>query len=119
MTAIPLFAEPFTSQNTALVLVDHQVGTLAFVDDQPKQQLRDTVVGIARAARALDVPIVLTSASTNLIGPTLPELSEALAEVPNIERTTLSAWDDPRVRDAIAATGRASCSSVASAPASA
>ena len=101
-----LFAEPFTADNTALVLVDHQVGTLGFVADQSPDQLRNTVVGIAKAARVLGVPVVLTSASTDLMGPTLPELAEALADVPNIERTTLSSFDDPRVRDAIAATGR-------------
>lgn len=97
---------PFTADNTALVLVDHQTGTLAIVDDQPKDLLVNTVVGIARAALVLDVPVILTSASTNFMGPTLPELAEALAELPNIERTTLSAWDDERVRAAVKATGR-------------
>jgi nicotinamidase-related amidase len=106
MTASQLFSEPFTAHNTALILVDHQTGTLAIVDDQPRQQLLNTVVGIAKAARVLQVPIVLTSASTNFMGPTLPELSDALTGLPNIERTTLSAWDDDRVRDAVKATGR-------------
>ncbi len=106
MTVTRLFSEPFTADNTALVLVDHQTGTLAFVADQPAHVLVDTVVGIAKAALALGVPVVLTSASTSLMGPTLPELAEALAGLPNLERTTLSAWDDGRVRAAIQATGR-------------
>jgi nicotinamidase-related amidase len=106
MTTNRLFGDPFTANNTALVLVDHQAWTLAIVGDQPRQQLLDSVVGIAKAARVLQVPIVLTSASTSFMGPTLPELSDALADLPNIERTTLSAWDDQRVRDAVKATGR-------------
>ena len=106
MTVTRLFSEPFTAENTALVLVDHQTGTLEIVEDQPKDLLLDTVVGIAKAALVLQVPVVLTSASTNFMGPTLPELTEALADVENIERTTLSAWDEARVRDAVKATGR-------------
>lgn len=106
MTVNRLFSEPFTAENTALVLVDHQTGTLGIVEDQPKELLLDTVVGIAKAALVLEVPVVLTSASTNFMGPTLPELTEALADVENTERTTLSAWDDARVRNAVKATGR-------------
>lgn len=106
MTVTRLFSEPFTAGNTALVLVDHQTGTLAFVQDQPKDALVGTVVGVAKAALVLGVPVVLTSASTGSMGPTLPELADALAGLPNLERTTLSAWDDDRVRAAIQATGR-------------
>ena len=38
-------------------------------------------------------------------GPTLPELTEALPGVENIERSVVNAWDEPRVRDAVARTG--------------
>jgi hypothetical protein len=96
-----LFTEPFTADNSALVLVDHQTGTLAIVDDQPREQLRGAVVGIARAARVLGVPVVLTSASTSFIGPTLHELSQVLEGIPNIEPTTLSAWDYQRIRGVV------------------
>jgi nicotinamidase-related amidase len=39
-------------------------------------------------------------------GPTLPELTEALPGVENIERSLVNAWDEPRVRDAVTRTGR-------------
>jgi hypothetical protein len=39
-------------------------------------------------------------------GPTLPELTEALPGVENIERSVVNAWDEPRVHDAVARTGR-------------
>lgn len=41
-----------------------------------------------------------------MIGPTIPELTEALSDLPNIERTLIYAWDDERIRDAVKATGR-------------
>src|SRR4029077_20487669 len=39
-------------------------------------------------------------------GPTFPELVEALAGVPIIDRSSVNAFDDPNVARAIAATGR-------------
>src|SRR2546428_12441177 len=39
-------------------------------------------------------------------GPTLPELTEALPGVENIERSVVNAWDEPRVRDAVKRIGR-------------
>ncbi|MEM9440628.1 MAG: isochorismatase family protein, partial [Pseudomonadota bacterium] len=41
-----------------------------------------------------------------LWGPAFPELSDALSGQPFIDRTSVNAWDDPRVADAIRATGR-------------
>src|SRR5437899_3800626 len=39
-------------------------------------------------------------------GPTFPELVEALPDIKIIDRSTVNAWDDPRVAAAIEATGR-------------
>src|ERR1700730_11804099 len=39
-------------------------------------------------------------------GPMIPELTEALPGVQRIERTTVNAWDDRRVVEAVKATGR-------------
>jgi nicotinamidase-related amidase len=79
---------------------------LDIVADQPRDQLRTSVVAIANAAKALKLPIVLSSASTDMIGPTIPELAQALSDVDNIERTLINAWDDQRIREAVEATGR-------------
>ena len=59
-----------------------------------------------RAARILRVPVVLTSTAPMMWGPTLPELTEALPGVDNIERSVVNAWDEPRVREAVRRTGR-------------
>src|SRR5437016_13698921 len=40
------------------------------------------------------------------VGPTFPELVEALPGIKIIDRSTVNAWDDPRVAAAIEATGR-------------
>jgi len=99
--------EPLTADNAALVLVDHQVGLMTGIRDYSVAELKHNVVGLAKAASALDLPIVTTTTSAlTLWGPAFPELTEALPHQTFIDRTTVNAWDDPRVEAAILATGR-------------
>jgi nicotinamidase-related amidase len=99
--------EALTTENAALVLVDHQVGLMTGIRDYSIAELKHNVVGLARAARALGIPIVTTTTSADTLwGPAFPELQEALPEQAFIDRTTVNAWDDPRVEAAIRATGR-------------
>src|SRR5216683_511438 len=99
--------QPLTSQNAALVLVDHQVGLMTGVRDYSTGELKHNVVALAKAAKALKLPIVVTTtARDSMWGPTFPELVEALPGIKIIDRSTVNAWDDPRVAAAIEATGR-------------
>jgi nicotinamidase-related amidase len=99
--------EPLTSENSALVLVDHQVGLMSGVRDYSIAELKHNVVGLARAAKALKVPIVVTTtARDSMWGPTIPELVEALSGVQIMDRSSVNVFDDLRVARAIEATGR-------------
>src|SRR3989442_1183428 len=99
--------EPLTSENAALVLVDHQVGLMTGVRDYSTGELKHNVVALAKAAKALKLPIVVTTtARDSMWGPTIPELVEALPGIQIIDRSTVNAWDDPKVAAAIEATGR-------------
>jgi nicotinamidase-related amidase len=99
--------EPLTSDNAALVLVDHQIGLMTGVRDYSTGELKHNVVALANAAKALNLPIVVTTtARDSMWGPTFPELVEALPGVPIIDRSSVNAFDDPNVAKAIAATGR-------------
>src|SRR6201993_5349113 len=99
--------EPLTSQNAALVLVDHQVGLMSGVRDYSTGELKHNVVALAKAARALKLPIVVTTtARDSMWGPTFPELVEALPNIEIIDRSSVNAFDDARVSHAIEATGR-------------
>ncbi|GAB2451706.1 isochorismatase family protein [Streptomyces incanus] len=102
------FLEPITRENAAVVLVDHQVGLLSGVRDIPVGELKHNVVALARAATVLEIPLVVTTtAADSMWGPTTPELVQALpAERKIIDRSTVNAWHDDRVREAIEATGR-------------
>ncbi|WP_245444808.1 isochorismatase family protein [Pseudaminobacter soli (ex Li et al. 2025)] len=99
--------EPLTSENAAVVLVDHQVGLMTGVRDISTGELKHNVVALAKAAKALKLPIVVTTtARDSMWGPTFPELVEALPGVTIIDRSSVNAFDDAHVARAIEATGR-------------
>jgi nicotinamidase-related amidase len=99
--------EPLTADNAALILVDHQIGLMTGVRDYSTGELKHNVVALAKAAKALSLPIVVTTtARDSMWGPTFPELVDALPGIEIIDRSTVNAYDDARVARAIEATGR-------------
>jgi nicotinamidase-related amidase len=107
MTNQTRFYEPLTSQNVALVLIDHQVGLMTGVRDISTGELKHNVVGLAKAATLLNLPIIVTTtARDSMWGPTFPELVEALPGIEIIDRASVNAFDDARVARAIEGTGR-------------
>ena len=98
---------PLTSENAALILVDHQIGLMTGVRDYSIGELKHNVVALAKAAKALKLPIVVTTtARDSMWGPTFPELVEALPGISIIDRSSVNAFDDPKVASAILGTGR-------------
>jgi nicotinamidase-related amidase len=97
-----------TRKNTAVVLIDHQVGLLTGVRDMTTQDLEHNVVHLAKAAKVLGIPVVVTNAATDFWGPTIPALVDALdgKEKDILTRTIINSWDDPRFVNKIEATGR-------------
>jgi len=98
---------PLTQDNAALILVDHQVGLMSGVRDYSTGELKHNVIALAKAARILKLPIVVTTtARDSMWGPTFPELVDVLPGIEIIDRSSVNAWDDHRVAAAIEATGR-------------
>src|SRR5258708_9868414 len=98
--------DPLTSENAALVLVDHQVGLMTGVRDISTGELKHNVIGLAKAAKLQNLPIVVTTtARDSMWGPTFPELVEALPGAQIIDRSSVNAYDDAKVARAIEATG--------------
>jgi len=99
--------EPLTSENAALILVDHQVGLMTGVRDYSTGELKHNVVALAKAAKSLKLPIIVTTtARDSMWGPTFPELVEALPGIEIIDRSSVNAFDDERVARAIIESGR-------------
>jgi hypothetical protein len=53
---------PLTADNAALILVDHQVGLMTGVRDYETGELKHNVVALAKAAKVLRIPTVVTTA---------------------------------------------------------
>lgn len=100
------YYETLTQENAALVIVDHQIGLYTGVRDIPIEELKHNITGLVKAMKVFGIPIVVTTTTENMWGPMIPELKELLQEVSIIERTTVNAWDDQRVAQAIEKTGR-------------
>jgi nicotinamidase-related amidase len=97
---------PLTADNAAVLLVDHQVGLITGVRDIDVAQLKHNVVALARAAKLLGVPTIATTTDREgMWGPTISELTAVIDEDQIIDRSTVNAWDDERIRDAIKTTG--------------
>ena len=100
----------FTPENCALVLIDHQVGTLQFVHTMSPETSLQNAIMLAKAAKAYGMPVVLTtSQEDHPQGPTAPALQEALPEAykNRVKRTGIvNAWADPNFSAAVRATGR-------------
>ena len=98
---------PFTRHNTAVLLIDHQVGLFTGVRDINVNELKHNVVALARAAQILELPIVaVTTARDSMWGPTIPELEHVLGVADILDRSTVNAWDDQRFVAQVKDTGR-------------
>jgi nicotinamidase-related amidase len=106
VTASTQQTELLTRNNALLLLVDHQVGLYTGVRDIDILQLKHNIVALTRSMLVLNVPVIVTTTTEKMWGPLIPELADVLHGVKTIERTTVNAWHDRRVVDAVKATGR-------------
>lgn len=102
--------EIFRPDNSALLLIDHQIGTMQLIKTQPLVHVKQLTIALAKAAAVLRMPVVLTSSQETLFqGPLLPELKEILPEAyeKRVKRAGIvDAWTDPNFVRAVKATGR-------------
>lgn len=100
----------FTAENSALLLIDHQIGTMQLIHTLEVDQVRRFTIALAKAAKILNLPVILTSSQEERVqGPLIPELKEILPEAfaARIRRGGIvNAWDDPDFKAAAIATGR-------------
>lgn len=101
---------PFRADDSALLLIDHQIGTMQLIHTMPVEDAKRFSLALAKAARVLNMPVVLTSSQEDRIqGPLLPELEEILPEAfaARVQREGIvNAWADAAFKAAVEATGR-------------
>ncbi len=71
----------FTLNNAAMLLIDHQVGTMAWTHSHDINLVKKNALRLARIAKAVGMPVVLTASMEDQVqGPLVPELEQILPE---------------------------------------
>jgi nicotinamidase-related amidase len=99
----------WTYQDCALVLIDYQKEMFEVIRSETDADLVELNVRLlAKTAKALDVPIVLSTVGVafGLNGPTLPSILSELDGIEPIDRSSMNAFEDEAFREAVKATGR-------------
>lgn len=102
--------ERFDATNAALLLIDHQVGTMGWVKSIPFEEMKRNALMLANTARILKLPVVLTSSMEEYAqGPLLSELATILPNefASRVRRVGIvNAMDDENFAAAVRATGK-------------
>jgi nicotinamidase-related amidase len=100
----------FQPEDTALVLIDHQIGTMQLIKNIDLDVVKRNTLALAKTAQILNMPVVLTSSQEeNVQGPLLSELQDIVPDAfaARVKRAGIvNAWTDPNFANAVAATGR-------------
>jgi nicotinamidase-related amidase len=102
----------FNIEDTAMILIDHQVGTNTWASTTPLELLQRNVIILAKFAKGTGMPTVLTSSqetNVNVQGPLMPELQEIFPKefAARIKRQgVVNAWDDENFANACRNTGK-------------
>ncbi len=98
-----------TIETSALCLIDHQPWVAFPVNSISPEMLTNNVLALAKSAKALNVPTVLTTINARsgpLKDPLFQGLSALWPDVEPIDRTNTNAWSDAAFVEAVKATGR-------------
>lgn len=102
--------EKFSADNAAMLLIDHQVGTMSWVQSIPLDEMKRNATMLAKVAKIYALPVVLTSSMEEFAqGALMSELGEILPEAfaARIKRAGIvNAMEDEDFAAAVRATGR-------------
>src|SRR5260370_4342034 len=100
----------FSAENSALLLIDHQVGTMQLIKNIDGELAAMQSIALAKMAKILAMPVVITSSQEDHAqGPILPKIAEILPEAhaARVKRPgVVNACAYPDFRNAVLATGR-------------
>ncbi|KAF1949953.1 Isochorismatase hydrolase [Byssothecium circinans] len=100
--------ERIDKNNSALLILDLQVGLYQLARDWDATLYRDNIMAHAEIGKLFNLPVVMTtSAETGPNGPLPKEILQMYPNAPLIKRNgEVNAWDNPEFRAAIKATNK-------------
>ncbi|NMI54976.1 hydrolase [Streptomyces sp. RLA2-12] len=94
------------SEESVLVLIDHQPFHFAHVNSHEPTLIVNNVIGLAETAKSFGVPTILTTLVEERGGCLVQGVQDVFPEQKPIDRTFINAWRDDRVVEAVKETGR-------------
>ncbi len=95
-----------TPDNHSLMLIDHQPQMAFATKSHDVTLVRNNVEALAKSAKLFNVPTVLsTVAADTFSGQIFPEIKAVFPDQEIIDRTSMNAWDDQKVVDAVKKAG--------------
>ena len=94
----------FNLNDSIIMLVDHQSGTVNWVKSQPKDQVIGATRALARMAVEYGMPLILTTTMEEMVGSTIDDLQQLApdAYAKRFKRGgQLSCWDDAALTAAV------------------
>ena len=88
-------------EDSIVVLIDHQPYQMANLNSHEPTMIINNVVGLAKAARAFNVPTILTTVIEERGGNIFKGIQDVFAEQKPINRTFINTWEDPKVTDIV------------------
>ncbi len=95
-----------TPDNCVLMLIDHQPFQVSGVKNIDTVLMINNVVSLAKAAKAFNVPTLLTTVVQDRGGYLIKPLQAVFPEQTPIDRTTINTWEDERCVEWVKNTGR-------------
>jgi nicotinamidase-related amidase len=95
-----------TPDNCVVVLIDHQPYQFANLHSHEPTMIINNVIGLAKTAKAFNVPTILTTVVEERGGFLIKGLQDVFPEQKPINRTFINTWEDQRVVDAVRKTDR-------------
>jgi nicotinamidase-related amidase len=93
-------------EDSALILIDHQAAQFANLHSHEPQLVVNNAVALAKTAKLLGVPTILTTVVAAHSGDIIKGIQDAFSAQEPIDRTFINAWQDSRVVSAVKKTGR-------------
>jgi nicotinamidase-related amidase len=93
-------------EDSVVVLIDHQPFQFANVHSHEPTMIVNNVIGLAKTAKAFNVPTILTTVLQERGGHLIKGLQDVFPDQKPIDRTFINTWEDEKVVDAVRKTGR-------------
>ncbi|WP_242862404.1 hydrolase [Clostridium massiliamazoniense] len=93
--------------DVTMLIIDEQPQMFFGIESNSRLNVMNNIVGLVKAAKIFNIPVILTTvAEKEFSGPIYSKIQKLCPRQVPINRSTLNAWEDERVRRAVCETGR-------------